>query len=445
MAELELPTLTIKAVAVTIEPQRPLLINRTPAPDEVDVPISSTVALELLDSGTAGIDAAATRVWIDGALAFDGSLSPELRAPFAGPRAYAAQAQDFLRIVLDPAVPFASQATVVVRVVSNLVGRGFPLDQAWSFQVEDRTAPKLVAAIAMASRVVRLGFDEPVVVSDPAGFSFAALGAPAVPVTCAAATALATLVDVTLSTEMTPDVSYRLVASGVRDRHGNPVLPPFDTVVFQGFRPARHPRRRFDLWSMLPKHNRRSDTTGDLARFIACLQEVVDLLLAEVDRFPDLWDIERAPTPFLDLILRDLGNPFPFDLDELSKRRLATVLVEMYRQKGTAIGIRNAVRFFLGIEIEAITGLASTALVLGESELGVDWELGPSERFARYAFDVKVGRVLTPTGRKHLRAIVNYMKPAHTHFVNLIEPLPPTVPDHWELGLSEVGDSALLH
>ena len=445
MSELELPTLTIRAVAATIEPQRPLLINRTPAPDEVDVPISSTLALELIDSGTAGIDAAATRVWIDGVVAFDGSLSPELQAPFAGPRAYVAQAQDFLRVVLDPAVPFASQATVVVRVVSNVVGGGFPLDQAWTFQVEDRTAPKLLAAIALAPRVVRVAFDEPVVVSDPAGFSFAALDAPAVPVTCDAATALVTLVDVTLSTEVTPDVRYRVVAAGVRDRHGNPVLPPFDTAVFQGFRPARHPRRRFDLWSMLPKHNRRSDTTGDLARFIACLQEVVDLLLAEVDRFPDLWDIERAPTPFLDLILRDLGNPFPFDLDELSKRRLATVLVEMYRQKGTAIGIRNAVRFFLGIEIEAITGLASTALVLGESELGVDWELGPSDRFARYAFDVKVGRVLTPTERKHLRAIVNYMKPAHTHFVNLIEPLPPIVPDHWELGVSEIGIETVLH
>ncbi len=441
MAEFELPALVVRAVAATIEAQQPLLINRNPAPDEADVPIASTVALELVDSGTAGIDAVATRVWIDGTLAFDGVL----QSPFAGARASVAQGLDFLRVVLDPAVPFASQAIVNVRVVSNLVGGGFPLDQAWSFQVEDRTAPKLLAAIARAPRIVRVAFDEPVVVSDPSGFLFAALGAPAVPVTCEVASALATLVDLTLSTEMTPDVSYRVVAAGVRDREGNLVLPPFDTAVFQGFRPARHPRRRFDLWSMLPKHNRRGDTTGDLARFIACLQEVVDLLLAEVDRFPDLWDIERAPTPFLDLILRDLGNPFPLDLDELSKRRLATVLVEMYRQKGTAVGIRNAVRFFLGIEIEAITGLASTALVLGESELGVDWELGPSDRFARYAFDVKVGRVLTPTERKHLRAIVNYMKPAHTHFVNLIEPLPPIVPDHWELGASEVGETTFLH
>ncbi len=189
----------------------------------------------------------------------------------------------------------------------------------------------------------------------------------------------------------------------------------------------------------------REDQTGDLWRFIACLQEVTDLLLAEVDRFPELFDLERAPEAFVDLILADLGNPFPFDLDELGKRRLASVLVEMYRQKGTARGIINAVRFFLGVEIEAVTAYAGEALVLGESELGVDWILGPSSRFARYAFDVVVGVPLTDAQRKQLRAIVEYLKPAHTHFVNLIEPAPPAFIDHWELGVSEVGVTTDLH
>ncbi len=445
MAELEIPALLVRAVSATSEVARPLLINRSPAPGETGVPVGSAIAFDIVDSSSLGVDAGKTKVWIDGVLAFDGRDIPAVQRGFDGVLATVIQRADSLRVILDPAVPFTSQATVTVRVVSNLVGGGFALDQTYSFQVEDRTAPKLLAAIAMGSRVVRLGFDEPVVVTDSGGFTFLALDAPAVPLLPVAAGAIDTLIDVTVSTEMTPDVRYRVVASGVRDRKGNPILAPFDAATFSGFRPSRHPRRRFDLWSMLPKHNRRSDTTGDLARFIACLQEVTDLLLAEVDRFSDLWDVERAPSPFLDLILRDLGNPFPFDLDALGKRRLAAVLVEMYQQKGTAIGIRNAVRFFLNIEIEAITGLAGTALALGESELGVDWELGPSDRFARYAFDVKVGRVLATTERKHLRAIVTFMKPAHTHFVNLIEPLPPTLPDHWELGISEVGLESVLH
>ena len=36
-------------------------------------------------------------------------------------------------------------------------------------------------------------------------------------------------------------------------------------------------------------------------------------------------------------------------------------------------------------------------------------------------------------------AIVEYLKPAHTHFVDLVEPLPPILPNHWELGLSDLG------
>jgi phage tail-like protein len=196
---------------------------------------------------------------------------------------------------------------------------------------------------------------------------------------------------------------------------------------------------------MLPEHNRRNDETGDLRRFIACLQEVLDLLLADSDRFPDLFDYERAPETYLDCILADLGNPFSFDLDVLARRRLAAILVEMYSQKGTAKGIKNAVRFFLGIEISAIALFNGDTLVLGESELGVDWILGPSDRFARYAFDIKVSRVLTATERKQLRTIVEYLKPAHTHFVDLLEPVTVVVSEYWEIGVSELGVTTLLH
>jgi hypothetical protein len=32
-----------------------------------------------------------------------------------------------------------------------------------------------------------------------------------------------------------------------------------------------------------------------------------------------------------------------------------------------------------------------------------------------------------------------------THFVDLVEPLPIVEPDHWELGLSELGVTTVLH
>ena len=445
MPTLELPALYADTVAAVVAVSRPLLVNRDPGPGETGVPLDSSIAVEIVDLGPDGVDRAATRIWVDGVLAFDGGIVPEIQPGFDSPTAQVVETVDTLRIVLDPTTPFASEAVVVVRVVSQTVGGAHALDETYEFTAEDRTAPRVVAAQATGQREVQIGFDEAVAITDPLGFVFEALSFPALAVSPTGASAYGTLVTLSLDTEMTPDVAYRVTAMGVTDLHGNPVLPPDDATTFMGFRPPQPATRRFDLWTMLPRHNRREDATGDLRRFIACLQEVVDLLLAEVDRYPDIFDLERAPEGFLELILRDLGSPFPFELDELGKRRLASVLVEMYRQKGTAIGIENAIRFFLGIDITAITPFTGTTLILGESELGIDWELGPSDLFARYAFDVEVDEPLSDTERNQIRAIVDYLKPAHTHFVDLIEPgVPPTF-DHWELGISELGVESELH
>lgn len=443
MPTLELPALYIDNVVTEIAVARPLVINRDPGPGETDVPLQSTIAVEIVDPGPDGVDRMATRIWVDDKLAYDGATG--LAAGFGGPRAEVSADGDTLRVVLDPATPFASQSIIEVRIASAIEGGLEPLEIRYTFTAEDLTAPRVVSAQALSQRSVRVGFDEAIQVIDLSGAVFEALDGPAVPIHAVAAQANGTLLDLTLDTEMTPGVRYQVVISGAADMNGNPVQPPNDRIVFIGFQPPRPAIRRFDLWSMLPRHNRRDDTTGDLRRFMACLQEVLELILAEIDRFSDIFDIERAPSPFLDLILHDLGNPFPFDLDELAKRRLASVLVEMYRLKGTATGIQNAIRFFLGIEITAITLFAGTALVLGESELGVDWELGPSDRFARYAFHVEVNVALSDTQRRQIRMIVDYLKPAHTHFVDLIEPGPPPTFDHWELGVSELGTTTDLH
>lgn len=184
-----------------------------------------------------------------------------------------------------------------MRVASQTNDGAGVLDETYAFVAEDRTAPRLLAAVATGPRTLRLGFDEPVVVEDAAKILLHARSVPAVPLAVVEAHAAGTVVSLSLSTEATPDALYRVRASGVADIHGNACLPPFDEVDVAGFRPARPATRRFDLWSMLPKHNRRADETGDLARFIACLQEITDLLLAEVDRYPDIFDVEFVDPP----------------------------------------------------------------------------------------------------------------------------------------------------
>jgi phage tail-like protein len=450
--ELELPALYVDAVLLDPTPARPVVINRDPEPGETQVPVGTLVALDLTDVGPDGIDTAATEVYVAGVLAFAGGV---FQPGFDGPGSSATNPQpDTLHIVIDPVAPFASLQEVAVRVVTRTAGGAFPLDTTWTFRCEDLTAPRVVGAQARELGRVRVSFDEPVKQVDPAApgdalnparYAFARLSAPAVDVVAVAVEAVSdSAVDVVTDTELTPGATYRVTVGGVADLFGNVVAPPDDAAVFTGFVPARPRGRRFDLYQMLPAMNRREDETGDLRRFLACLQEVTDLLLHDVDRFTDILDPDLAPEPFLDLMLLDLGSPFPFDLSLVDKRRLLNVLVAIYREKGTAAGIQNAIRFFLGLEVD-IVAYSGEALVLGESLLGEDWILGPAGSFSAYSFEVVVPRALAAEERRRLRAIVDYMKPAHTHLARIVEPEIPELIDHVELGLSELGETWVLH
>lgn len=319
---------------------------------------------------------------------------------------------------------------------------------------EENATPRVVGAQARDLARVRVSFSEPVKQDDPgapddalapARYAITRLSGPAVDAAVIGVEAVTgSAVDLLTDVPLTPGASYRVDVAGVVAASGRVIEAPDGSAIFTGFVPPRPAGRAFDLYRLLPELNRREDQTGDLRRFLLCLQEVTDLVLHDIDRFTDLLDPDLAPEPVLDLMLGELGSPFAFDLSVVDKRRLLNVLVAMYREKGTARGIANAIRFFLGLEVQ-ITAYAGEALVLGESLLGEDWVLGPSSSFAAYAFEVVSPRVLSAEERLRLRRIVDYLRPAQTHFARLVEPVPPEVVDHVELGISELGDSWVLH
>lgn len=315
-------------------------------------------------------------------------------------------------------------------------------------------AVRVVGAQARELARVRVSFDVPVLQDDPRGEGDAlnparyALIATSVPAVGAAVTAVepvtSSAVDLLTDAPLTPGASYQLDVAGVASASVDGDGPNNGTASFSGFVPARPAGRVFDLYRLLPELNRREDVTGDLHNFLACLQEVTDLLLADIDRFGDILDPDLAPEPVLDLMLGELGSPFAFDLAVIDKRRLLNVLVAMYREKGTAIGITNAIRFFLGVEVE-IVAYTAEALVLGESLLDESWVLGPATLAAALTFEIVSPRVLTLEERRRLRQIVVYMKPVQTHFARLVEPTPPETIEHVELDISTLGENWNLH
>lgn len=300
---------------------------------------------------------------------------------------------------------------------------------------------------------VRVSFDQDVKQVDgtapddalnPALYAVARQSAPAADAAVTGVeSAGAPAVDLTFDIPLTPAGLYRLQVGPVSDLGGGRVAAR-DGILFAGFVPPRPVGRDFTLWFLLPELNRREDETGDLRRLLECLDEVASLLLADIDAFTEIFDPDVAPERFLDVMLAELGNPFPLELSVIDKRRLINLLVDIYRQKGTGPGIKNAIRFFLGIEID-ISAYAEIGLLLGEALLGVDWILGSSLSSTRYSFEVIAPRILAPEERARVRALVEYMKPAHTHFRALVEPVPPAAINHLELGRSQLGDNWLLH
>ncbi len=454
--ELELPGVYLDACIEDAVPavvgQTPTLINLDPEADETRVLKSTNVRLELATIDATGmIDLAATQVFIDDVLAFAGGV---VQTGFTG--GYFSPQADVLRIELDPDTDFDSEALVRVRVVSNATGDTSILDTTYSFTIEDTTPPELLRAQAVELQRVRVRFTENVLqvgagvtsALDAADYQIARLGdylTPLVSVNVVAVESVdGSTVDLLTDIALTPGGYYRLSASGLQDVNGNAIDDA--TVDFFGWTPPVPAGREFDLYRKLPLINRQEDETEDLFRFVACIQEVVGLLLYDIDRFIDIIDPDTAPEAFVDAMLEDLGNPFAFDLSLTDKRRLAQTLVDIYRLKGTGIGIISVIRFFMGLEVTIDAfNLSTGSWILGDSELGFDTVLATDDEGLLYSFQVTVVEVLTTAQRKSLVDIVDYMKPAHTHFVRLIEPTVPEVLDHLELGLSELGENWQLH
>ena len=72
----------------------------------------------------------------------------------------------------------------------------------------------------------------------------------------------------------------------------------------------------------------------------------------------------------------------------LQKRKLIRLLVPIFQQRGTIPGVVNTIRFFTGITVTVST-YDGVTMALGESQLGVDWILGPGTSFALYAFQIE--------------------------------------------------------
>ncbi len=96
------------------------------------------------------------------------------------------------------------------------------------------------------------------------------------------------------------------------------------------------------LIELLPPLYRERDESGDLEAFLRIPATALDELKEHIDRFGDLFDVDRCDSRFLPLLGEVVGHRFNPQADAETQRRGIREAVEIYRRKGTLPAISRA-------------------------------------------------------------------------------------------------------
>ncbi len=221
---------------------------------------------------------------------------------------------------------------------------------------------------------------------------------------------------------------------------------------------------RLNLYDLIPPGVWRLDAANQnqLRQFVeGVLAPVLTMFDDEADRWTLQIDPDVADANAVDAMIWDLGGAIfedAFALPLARRRLLVRTLLEGWKLNGTEDGLRAFVRALTGIEITVISPADVSFWILGEHVLAdsqADPEpnylvtdiavLGPAPTFMRYSFQVEVDRVLTADERVLITKVVRKVKPAHTHFLGILEPGGVFDVDPWEIGLSDLDEDTDLH
>lgn len=427
------------------------VVNAIPDSGETGVALESEIEFEVYNASGSAPAAVDVTVEVAGVVALAAG------APMAGWGASSTTPDaSTRRFVLTPPAPLGSGVPIEVEVTVA----GTPATtHAYTFTTIDIVAPRTLSAVARGKKVVRVTFSEAMRQLDATAVGDALnadhylidrVTRPAVSLEVVAVEPVsATEVDLLLDIEMTFGAGYELTVSGLLDVAGNAhVVAPDNFVSFTGFLPPYPEGRRFLLTDFIPSMNLAEDTTGDLAMFLGCIQEVLNVLLCDVDEWGRILDPDIAPEAFVDAMLADLGNPFTtFDLAEADKRRLLRELVRLYQLKGTEPGMLAAILFFTGLTVTVRT-YSGSGFVIGTNTLSKFGTLstafgilGPNQA-GLYSFKIVSAVDLTETQRAQIGVLADYMRGSHEHYLGTVEPTTSAPPTHVVLGWSRLGGTS---
>lgn len=166
-----------------------------------------------------------------------------------------------------------------------------------------------------------------------------------------------------------------------------------------------------------------------LQRFLLVSAHLTSGIEESLEFVHELFDPRIARAPWLPWLASWLAMPLLEGWDEEKRREIICRTPELYRLRGTARGLKLALRLFADVEAEIHEGeWPYPGMVIGRSStIGKDTTLSPAV-FVSQCFTVELPERKTEIPRERLRtvqALVESEKPAHAHYALVFEETEP--------------------
>jgi phage tail-like protein len=167
-----------------------------------------------------------------------------------------------------------------------------------------------------------------------------------------------------------------------------------------------------------------------LQRFLLISQHLTSGIEENLQFIHELFDPRTTEMKWLPWLASWLAMPLLEGWDEEKRREIIQRTPELYRLRGTAAGLKLALRLFADVKAEIHEGeWPYPGLVIGKSStIGKDTVLSPPV-FISQCFTVELPDKKAEISRERLRtvqALVETEKPAHAHYALVFEETEPT-------------------